>query len=90
MKRILHILKRKDDSNAVAVIRTQAQSNEVTVLLIQDAVDLELQGVKGQIFSVAEDDVAEDEKPSKNAFHPQIGYKEMLGYILDSETVVTW
>ena len=84
MKRILHILKRKDDPKAVEVIRTQAQSNAVTVLLIQEAVDLELQGIKARVFALAED--ARQKKP----FHPQIGYKEMLDHVLDSETVVTW
>lgn len=84
MKRILHILKRKDDAGAVEVIRAQAESNEVTVLLIQEAVDLELQGMKAKVVALAED--AKNQK----AFHPQIGYKEMLDYILNSETVVTW
>ncbi len=85
MKRILHILKQKEDLPAVEIIRAQAQSNAVTVLLIQDAVDLELQGVNAQVFALAE-----DAKNQMKPFHPQIGYKEMLAYILDSETVVTW
>ncbi len=84
MKRIVHILKKKEDPNAVEVIRAQARSNDVTVLLIQEAVDLELGGVKAKVFALADD--AKEKKP----IYPQIGYKEMLNYILDSETVVTW
>ena len=78
---------RRGDSGAMEVIRAQAQSNEVTVILVQDAADadLELQELKGQVFALAE-----DTKNKKGNLHPQIGYEEMLGYILDSDTVVTW
>jgi hypothetical protein len=85
MKRILHILRRKDDPTPLEIIREQSESNELVVILIQDAVGLELKGIKGQVFVLA-DDLKSGEAPA----HPPIGYKELLGYILDSESVVTW
>ncbi|MDC4222834.1 MAG: hypothetical protein MPW14_06945 [Candidatus Manganitrophus sp.] len=85
MKRILHILKRKDDPAPLEIIRRQSESNELVIILIQDAVGLELKGVKGKVFTLA-DDLKGGETPA----HPPIGYKEMLGYILDSESIVTW
>lgn len=85
MKRILHILRWKEDPAPLEVIRGQAESNDLTVILIQDAVGLELKGVKGRVFALAE-----DLKDGGASAHPPISYKEMLGYILDSENVVTW
>jgi sulfur transfer complex TusBCD TusB component (DsrH family) len=85
MKRILHILKRKDNPAPLEIIREQSESNELVIILIQDAVGLELKGIKGEVFALA-DDLKGGETPA----HPPIGYKEMLGYILDSESVVTW
>lgn len=84
MKRILHILKRKDDPAPLEIIREQSGSNEVVVILIQDAAGLELKGIKGEVFALADD--LEGETPA----HPPIGYQKLLGYILDSESVVTW
>lgn len=85
MKRILHILRRKDDPAPLEIIRGQSESNELVIILIQDAVGLELKGVKGKVFALS-DDLKGGETPA----HPPIGYKEMLGYILESESVVTW
>lgn len=84
MKRILHILRRKDDPTPLEIIRGQSESNELVIILIQDAVGLELKGIKGEVFTLA------DDLKGREPAHPQISYKEMLGYILDSESVVTW
>ncbi len=85
MKRILHILKRKDDPAPLEIIRAQSESYDLIIILIQDASGLELKGIKGQVFALAD-----DLKGGETSAHPQISYKEMLGYILDSESVVTW
>lgn len=85
MKKILHILKRKGDPFPLGIIRKEAGSNEVTVILIQDAVDLDLNGTAAKVFALSE-----DSKDSKSASYPRIGYKEMLEFILNADTVVTW
>lgn len=85
MKRILHILKRKDDPIALEIIRKESVLNEVTVLLIQEAVDLDLNGIRANIF------VLDEEAEGQNSLrYPKIGYKEMLDQIMRSETVATW
>lgn len=85
MKRILHILKRKDDPIALEIIRKESVLNEVTVLLIQEAVDLDLNGIRANIFILDED--IEGRNPT---LYPKIGYKEMIDRIMQSETVATW
>jgi hypothetical protein len=84
MKRILHILRRKDDPTPLEIIQRQSESDELVIILIQDAVGLKLKGIKGQVFTLA------DDLKGETPIHPSIGYKEMLRYILDSENVVTW
>lgn len=66
------------------VIRREAESNEVEVILIQEAVGLAIKETKASIFTLSE-----DAKGIKTA-HPQIGYKEMLDSILNADTVITW
>lgn len=85
MKRVLHILKRKDDAFPLEIIRKETQSNEVNVVLIQDAVDLNLNGIVAKVYLLSE-----DSKNSKNSSDPRIGYREMLDLILAADTVVTW
>lgn len=85
MKKILHIVKKKDDPVCLEVIGKQAGSNDLSVILIQDAVDLNLNGTGTKIFVLSDDLTG-----SKKAAYPKIGYKEMLDAILNAETVVTW
>ena len=85
MKRILHILKRKEDLFPLEIIRKEAGSNEVSILLIQDAVGLNLNGLGAKVFVLSE-----DLKDPQNRSYPQIGYKEMLDFILKADSVVTW
>lgn len=83
MKRILHILKRKDDPSPLKIIQKQAEGNDVTVVLIQDAKDLglALKGVK--VLKLSEAGAAP-------AAEPILGYKELLDEIFKADTVVTW
>ena len=87
MKKVLHILKRKDDFS-LEIIRKEAGSNEVTVILIQDAVGLHLNGSGAKVFILSDD--LEELKDRKRLSYPTIGYKEMLDAILSADTVVTW
>jgi len=84
MKKILHILKKKEDRFPLDIIQKEAGSNEVTVLLIQGAVDLNLNGSEAEVFVLSD-----DAEGSKSAY-PRVGYKEMLDFILNADTVVTW
>ncbi|MBI3805130.1 MAG: hypothetical protein HY282_15380 [Nitrospirae bacterium] len=82
MKKILHILKVKDDPSPLKIIQKQAETNAVTVVLIQDAGELkvDLKGVT--VWKLAEEGVA----PSG----PTLGYKELLDEIFKADMVVTW
>lgn len=67
------------------MIRKETGLNEVSVILIQDAVDLNLNGTEAKIFVLSE-----DLKNPKKSPYPQIGYTEMLDFILKADSVVTW
>lgn len=73
-----------DDPAWFEIIKTQAESNEVKVILIQEAVGLEMNGIKASIF------VLSDDAARIKTSYPRIGYKEMLDSIFESDTVVTW
>ncbi|HEY5599062.1 MAG TPA: hypothetical protein VIK48_00110 [Candidatus Manganitrophaceae bacterium] len=85
MKRILHILKRKNDPYPLEIIRKQSETNEVTVILIQEATHLELKGTKASVSILRE-----DQEEGRPASYPSIGYKEMLDRIFNADLVVTW
>ena len=78
-------MKKKDDPFPIEIIRKEAGSNEVSVILIQDAVDLRLDETGAKIYVLSE-----DLKDSQNSSYPQIGYKEMLDFILTADSVITW
>lgn len=84
MKKILHILKKKEDRFPLDIIQKEAGSNEVTVLLIQEAVDLDLNGWGAKVF------VLSDDAGESKSVYPRVGYKEMLDFILNADAVVTW
>ncbi len=81
MKRILHILKKKDAPLAMEVIRNEALTHAITVILIQEATALCVEG--GAVF------VLEDDAPASTPY-PKIGYSQMLDAIFQADQVVTW
>ncbi len=91
MKQILHILKRRDDPYPLCVIREQAASHRVTVVLIQDAVNAELSdslhhlGVSVLVLSEETTPI-----PPSGTADTRIGYREMLSSIFSADTVAIW
>ncbi len=84
---ILHILK-KNDALALDVIRRQAASNAVTILLIQEAADLSAADLRISNPGVAVFALKDDAKT--DIHYPHIGYDEMLDHILAADRIVTW
>lgn len=67
------------------MIQKEAGSGDVTVVLIQEAVSLELNGLDATVLVLSE-----DSKETTPTSYPRIGYKEMLDLIFRADTVVTW
>ena len=84
-KKILHILKEASDVYPIKLIQTQASSSDLSVILIQNATDLEPEKLDGKI-AVLLDDLS----PSHQSPYPKIHYKEMLEMIFESDSVVIW
>jgi len=83
MKKILHIL-RKDDRLAIETISKQAMHDKVTVLMIQEATQLKMDGIEGiEVFVLGED----MRHPTR---HQKIGYGEMIDMIFKADQVITW
>jgi len=85
MRKVLHILKNPNDAYALEVIKIDAGKNQVSLLLIQDAAGMALEGIKDNIFVLADD----LEAGAKTAY-PKVGYHEMLQMIFENDTVITW
>lgn len=63
------------------VIRSEGLTDEVTIILIQDATDISL--TVGNVCVLA------DDAPAATPYR-KIGYSEMLDAIFHADTVVTW
>ncbi len=81
----LHILKSKDNRYALELIEKQGPSNSITLLLIQDAVEMDLSGLKIPCFVLSGDLKSEQQSP-----HEKIAYAEMLRLIFKADTVMVW
>ncbi len=93
MKRILHILKERDDAYPLELIRKQAETDHVVVILIRDAIGVEIPDSKVSVCVLSED--RKDQEIQNPVFpgpvpHRRIGYKEMLEMIFACDTVLTW
>jgi len=88
LKRILHILKERNDPYPLELIRKQAASDYVIVILIRDAIGVEIPDSKVSVCVLSED--GRDHKTPGREFYRQIDYKEMLEMIFSCDTVVTW
>jgi len=80
---ILHLLKNKDDSYPMEVIRKQVEaSHEVVVILMQQAGGLTRINTGALVFVLEED--------GASSSHSKMGYNTLLDYIFRADTVVTW
>ncbi|MEK6684684.1 MAG: hypothetical protein AABY46_08520 [Nitrospirota bacterium] len=87
MNRILHILKEINQPEALAIIAKQAKqsSQELSVLLIQEAVRLQ-PDLPAKIYVLEEDART---RGGTSRFET-INYSKMLDLIFSSDSVVTW
>jgi sulfur transfer complex TusBCD TusB component (DsrH family) len=87
VRRILHILKETNPTEALAIISKQAKqpAQELSVILIQEAVRLPM-GLPVKVY-VLEEDARTRRVTSK---FESINYSKMLDLILSSDSVVTW
>jgi sulfur transfer complex TusBCD TusB component (DsrH family) len=86
MKKILHIVKNPDDPHALEVISRQGNGNELSVILIQDAVRVEPSLPGGALFVLGEDAAERGVAPRSKV----IGYEQMVELILKADSVVVW
>ncbi|MFZ5875288.1 MAG: hypothetical protein ACOYXU_02650 [Nitrospirota bacterium] len=83
--RALHIVRRRADEMAWAVIAAQGRESGVDVLLVQDGVFAEPPA--GTTVWVNDEDVAARgiETP-----HRRVGYDEIAGMVVNAATVTVW
>lgn len=87
--KILHVIKEKDHYLALSTALGQREdsSNDITLLLIHDAVLTREDSLKGlKVLALKDDAEARGTKPT----YPLVDYQEMLKLIFDSEKVICW
>ncbi len=84
-KKILYILREASDAYPIGLIQTKTSSSDVSVILIQNATELEPEKLEGNIFVLLD-----DLSPSHPSPYPKIRYKEILKMIFAADSVVTW
>lgn len=82
---MLHIVRRREDPLAMAVIAAQSQDRSVEVVLVQDGVFVELPGALA--VSVSNDDVTARgiETPYR-----RVGYDDIAKMVCDASSVMVW
>lgn len=88
----LHIIKEKDHALAVSTARDlagqpSATENDLTILLIHDAVLTAEDSLKGLRVMVLKDDAA---ARAVELPYPSVDYNGMLKLIFDSDKVICW
>ena len=87
MVKILHIIKKINDTYAwqTASRQRRNEGNRVIILLLQDGVFNPIQGDM-EVFA-CQDDVAARGVRTKASL---VGYEEIVGMLLDADSVVCW
>jgi sulfur transfer complex TusBCD TusB component (DsrH family) len=86
MKKIVHIVKKSADPYALEVIAGQMKENEVSVVLIQEGVRMDLELPSAKAFALEEDAAERKVRPKVKT----IRYEGLLELILEADAVVTW
>jgi sulfur transfer complex TusBCD TusB component (DsrH family) len=86
MKKILHIIKKSSDPYALEIIAGQTKENEVSVVLIQEGVRMEIDLPEVKVFALEEDAAERNVRPKVKT----IVYEGLLDLILEADAVVTW
>ncbi len=83
--KILHIMREINDTRALETARAQAAENEVTVVLLQDAV-LGQVSWEGEVYACRED--VEARGGGQGA--QQVEYRELIRMIFGHDRVIMW
>lgn len=85
--RILHIVKTKNDTLAFSIAKEQATSNDVSVLLLHDAVLIDKGKLNGlKVFACKDDVLARGIETQCK----QVDYQEIVNFIFDNEKIISW
>lgn len=85
--RILHIVKSKYDTLAFSMAKEQASSNDVSILLLHDAVLIDKGKLNGLKAFACKDDVLARGIETKCQ---QVDYLEIVNLIFSNEKVMSW
>ncbi len=90
--KILHVIKERDHALAISTVREQtvlppAAENDVTVLLIHDAVLTAEDRLKGLRVTALKDDAA---ARAAEPPYPSVDYNGMLKLVFESDRVICW
>jgi sulfur relay protein TusB/DsrH len=85
--RILHIVKNKIDTLAFSMAKEQALANDVSILLLHDAVLADKAQLNGLKVFACTDDVLARGIETQNRL---IDYQEIVNLVFDSEKVISW
>lgn len=83
--KILHIIREMDDRRALETARDHAGENDVTVVLLQDAV-LSKVPWEGDIYACREDVEARGGAPKAK----EVEYRELIRMIFGHDRVIMW
>lgn len=85
--RILHIVKNKHDTLAFSMAKEQASANDVSVLLLHDAVLIDSSQLNdSKVFACKDDVLARDIEMQCQL----VDYPEIVNLIFDNEKVISW
>ncbi len=85
--RILHIVKTKHDTLAFSIAKEQALSNDVSILLLHDAVLIDKGKLNGLKAFACKDDVLARGIETQ---YQLLDYPEIVNLIFDNEKVISW
>ncbi len=85
--RILHIVKTKYDTLAFSMAKEQALSNDVSTLLLHDAVLIDKGKLNGLKVFAGKDDVLARGIETQCQL---LNYQEIVSLIFDNEKVISW
>lgn len=84
-KKTLHILKNKKDQTPLDFIKQIEGAQKIAIILIQNAVLMDLSVLKTQPLVLTEDPCL-----GTKTSHQKISYEEMLAMIFEYDAVVSW
>ncbi|NOY53799.1 MAG: hypothetical protein GXP58_09295 [Deltaproteobacteria bacterium] len=84
-KKILHVLKSRQDPYAVEILEEQAAGAEVSVLLLHDAVLTPVEGIE-KVYA-CRDDV---EARGKSITGELVDYDAIVSLLLEADAVICW